>query len=180
MKYILLSGLILGTLLGGCKTTSIGNGNQTNMYQVSGTITYTSDYCGGAAPPEELLNQLKTPTPYMGKILHIRAAQTNDFSKPILHTLVTDSLGHFSVSLPPGNYCMIDDFRKDGSFVQTLNKKNNLSTNNQQCVDDWLNSCLYSFTVTQANITNIQLNIHRICFVPEGVPCVSYDGPLPQ
>ena len=29
-------------------------------------ITSTEDYCGGAAPPEEMLAELKTPKPYNG------------------------------------------------------------------------------------------------------------------
>jgi hypothetical protein len=184
MKYIVCIGLVLSTVLGACKTTGLsnhnGNNQQPKTYQVSGTITFTGDYCGGAHPSEEMLKQFRVPAPNIGKVLHIRSGVTNNLNSTILYTLVTDSLGQFSVNLPPGDYCMIDDFRKDNSFFQSLfDSDNHLSVNDQKCVEDWLNSCFYSFTVSNADITNIQLNIHRICFVPESVPCVSYTGPYP-
>ncbi len=151
-------------------------------YQVSGTITYTSNYCGGARPPETLLEQMATPTPYPGKVLHIRKGNTNDLSSLIIKTIVTDSLGKFSLSVEPGNYCIIDDYRKDASFVDLMlhpADDSYLKVEDPGCLKEWLNICLCSITVTDQNIQDIQINIHRACFRPEGVPCINYTGPLP-
>ena len=185
MKMNLISFIYLMLLLVSCKTTTDvshhGNAN-VKTYRVSGNITYSSDYCGGAYPSEAMLLQLANPTPYSGKVLFIRRTKTNDLSQPILYTLISDSLGNFSIDLPPGNYCLIDEFRKDRAIFEKVYSKdstNYLRVPDPQCLDDWFNSCLYGFTVSDYSISTIQINIHRTCFRPEGIPCISYTGPMP-
>jgi hypothetical protein len=151
-------------------------------YQISGTVTYTSNYCGGARPSETLLQQLAIPTPYPGKQIHFRKGNSNDLSSLIIKTIVTDSLGKFTLQLEPGKYCIIDDYRKDRSFVDSMLHQADdsyLKVQDPQCINDWLSTCLYSLTVKDQNLMDIQINIHRECFRPEGVPCINYTGPLP-
>lgn len=166
-----------------CKPlTDVQHTYHNKTYTVSGNITYTSDYCGGAYPSESMLLRLATPSPYPEKVLYIRKASHNDLDQPILYTLITDSLGNFSADLPTGNYCLIDEFRKDRTLLDKLNNKdstNYLRVPDPKCLDDWFNNCLYGFTVSNYPIMTIQLNVHRACFRPEGVPCISYIGPMP-
>lgn len=44
---------------------------------ISGTVTQTSSYCGGAAPPKFLLEQLAEPKQYPNKKLHVIKGDTN-------------------------------------------------------------------------------------------------------
>lgn len=173
-----------------CKFSRVTNNNTDSIhkktFQLSGNITFTSDYCGGARPSENMLERLATPTPYQGKVFYIRSGERNNLNSPILYTVVTDSTGHYSVSLPPGNYCMIDEFRKDTSFILDVYKRdptlqpNYLVVHDKECLQNWFNSCFYGFTILDTDVSNINFNIHRSCFRPEGVPCIDYNGPLPQ
>jgi hypothetical protein len=46
-------------------------------------ITQTHSYCGGAEPPDELLQELATPRPLSGITFYIKNSETNN-SKPQL------------------------------------------------------------------------------------------------
>ena len=178
-------GLVLVVMIA-CKISGTNKNNTSNphkkTYQLSGNITYTSDYCGGAYPSNNMLQRLATPAPYPGKVFYIRQAERNDMNSPILYTIVTDSTGHYSINLPPGNYCMIDEFRKDTAFIADVYKVdpyNYLQVNDKKCLEDWFNSCFYGFSIKDSNFVHADFNIHRSCFRPEGVPCISYIGPMP-
>lgn len=186
-KFVLYYILLLMVFIAACKISGADNNNRgnkhNNTFQLSGNITFTSDYCGGAKPPKDLLEGLATPTPYLGKVFYIRSGERNDVTSPVLYTVISDSLGHYSVNLQPGNYCMIDEFRKDTSFMFDVYKKdpnNFLVVHDKKCLENWFNSCFNGFTISNADISNVNFNIHRSCFRPEGVPCIDYDGPLPQ
>ncbi len=174
-------------VLSACKmkgeTTEGANNPHKKTYKLSGKVTSTSDYCGGAEPPPELLDQLATPIPYQGKTFYIKAGTMNNINAPILYTVVTDTGGNYSVQLPPGKYCMIDKFRADTSFLRSLLKNDpnsNLKVGDKKCLQDWFNSCFYAFSISDSNLTNVNFHVHRPCFTPEGVPCVGYSGPLPE
>ncbi len=186
-KFILYYILLLVLVFAACKiaggTTTDGIHHQNKTFRLSGNVTYTSDYCGGAEPPETLLQELAKPRPYAGKKFYIRGGETNNLKSKILYTVVTDSLGNYSINLPVGNYCMIDEYRKDSTFIGALlnnTPESGLYVTDKQCVKDWFNSCFYGFKISTGDISNINFNIHRDCFRPEGIPCVAYTGPLPE
>lgn len=55
-----------------CKSKKIKNAIQFE-------ITTTQDYCGGAAPPDELIEDLRTPKPYTGSLyIHQNATREDD------------------------------------------------------------------------------------------------------
>ena len=52
------------------KTKTVVSPDQADLlktYTVTGIVTQTYSYCGGAAPPKQLLDQLATPVAYAGK-----------------------------------------------------------------------------------------------------------------
>jgi hypothetical protein len=55
--------------------------NAFSQIAVNIKITQTSSYCGGAAPPRELIEQLNTPVPLAGKVIYLRKGKTNKLCK---------------------------------------------------------------------------------------------------
>lgn len=185
-KFTVIYLLGIGLMLLACKSSGNTENNGSNQnkktFRLSGNVTYTSDYCGGVQPPNSLLEQLATPTPYAGKTFYLRAGEKNNLQKPILYTVITDTLGNYAIDLPIGNYCMIDEFRKDSSFMKAVYKEdpyNYLQVNDQECLQNWFNGCYYNVAIKNTDISNVNFNFHRPCFRPEEVPCISYIGPMP-
>ncbi len=64
-----------------------------------GTILNTQSYCGGARPPQELLNELATPKPYGNRsLVFVHTTSHKEY------TFTTDEHGHYEVELPLGKY----------------------------------------------------------------------------
>lgn len=66
MKYSLIILLASLSLLG-CKTKKLNS-------SIKFELTETSDYCGGAVPPEELLEKYRTPKPF-GDTLYLHQSK---------------------------------------------------------------------------------------------------------
>lgn len=148
------------------------------MIRVYGTVTQTSDYCGGAAPSEEILKNLSTPSPLAEKEIYVRTGAKNKPSKsgqnPVYTKVTTDENGKFSVMLKSGStYCFIEDW-KAKPFKVPANTKHLV----------WDASCLYEryiladfvITVTKNN-PEVKINYHKPCFYSPY--CGTYSGPLP-
>lgn len=152
------------------------------LYTVTGSIYVTSDYCGGANPPEELLENLQIPKPYPGKKIFIRSGTKNDFDQPILYALTTDSAGLFSFQLPAGSYCIVDEYRVRRGFTDSLfvDKVPQVKITDHWCIKQWLEEGLLLFKVEKKGVVLDRITIHQRCFVHEGIPCLEYTGPLPQ
>lgn len=156
-----------------------------NTVLVNGIITSTESYCGGAPPPSDLLAELNTPKPIVQIELFIRK-DVNDISKPILYTVTTDDKGQFSITLPVGNYVVVDSRKKDKViYNQTLEKykveTNNTSAIDIECYKQYIKEPDFYIKVTSSSKQPISIshNYHKKCDWA-GAPCVEYRGPLPQ
>lgn len=69
--------------------------------EVSVSITSTSDYCGGIAPKEKLLEQLKTPKSYVNKDIFI---SRDNVASDNMTKLSTNDKGELVTSLTVGTY----------------------------------------------------------------------------
>src|SRR4051812_11044433 len=83
-----------------------GQTKHTALLTVSGKVTQTSSYCGGARPSEEMMEQYNKPKPYAGKIFYVRKGKENN-KKAVVLKFISDSAGNFSFQLPAGSYCII-------------------------------------------------------------------------
>ncbi len=110
-------------------------------FLVKGTIEYNSNYCGGAAPPQELLDELAIYRNAVNEKYYIRKGNTNTPFTPVFSSFTTDSSGNYSVYLPIGNYAVISQ------------EKYNME---QGEISD--SSCTYlltpDFTITVTNASN--------------------------
>ncbi|HEV7230798.1 MAG TPA: hypothetical protein VGO45_05690 [Bacteroidia bacterium] len=149
------------------------------QYTVSGTITQTHSYCGGARPSDEMLARLNTPAPYAGKKLYIRYGNQNSSKKKIIRIISADSAGHFKIQLPSGTYCIIQDEQIKRLDIEHFKKQETEYLKlDENCLKNWWSQCFTTFEVKSENKTNLNINFNFPCFTG-GTPCMQYTGPLP-
>jgi hypothetical protein len=100
-KHFLLFILII-TTLSSCAQ------RKPQFYKVSGTVTATYSYCGGARPSDEMLAELNRPKPMAEKKLFVKAGNSNSKNEAIIKSFNTDAYGRFNIELPKGTYCIIE------------------------------------------------------------------------
>ncbi len=66
---------------------------------LKGNVTFTTRYCGGARPSQEILDRNKTPKIYKNTTFKLKNASTNKE-----YLFKTDSLGNYSLSIKKGMY----------------------------------------------------------------------------
>ncbi len=157
--------------------------------KVIGTVNKSSAYCGGAYPGEEAIENIKKPRPFPLKRLYIKQGRENDFSNPVVLEFRSDSAGNFSISLPLGEYCIIDDSKKNKSSYENILKRYAKGTENNTAVDrnclrNWFRTPELVFTVVKAGQQNeVTPNKVNILFTEkcgwDQVPCSTWIGSLP-
>jgi hypothetical protein len=150
-------------------------------YSVSGTITQTHSYCGGARPPDELLAKLQAPHPFPGKKIYFRKGDVNTVDIKTLKEAVSDSSSHFHVMLSPGTYCVIEEDQVKALDTVAYRKKyaTKYLVVDDACLKEWWGKCLTTLVVEKADKKDLTLNFHIPCFT-QGIPCMKYTGPKPQ
>ena len=139
-------------------------------------VTQTSDYCGGAAPSEEMLSRLKTPTPLKQKTIYIRAGSPTSAEIKTIQVAKSDSNGMIHVALKGGRvYHLVEEW-KAKPFVEPKNTE----------YIQWDMTCLRKAYTTPDLIIDLRksripvkrsVNYHKPCFFHPY--CGNYSGPLP-
>ncbi len=133
-------------------------------------FTQTSDYCGGAAPSEEMLEELKTPQP-MGRIIFY-IVKGSKHSYKAYKRVLTSEMGDVELSLPKGKYAIFSE-KQMKKFVKLNDSETQL----------WDNKCLKEKHFTPLLIINtykanqFKLNIHNKCFYSQD--CAKFIGQMP-
>ena len=164
----------------GSNTGSNGNagGNSVGKeYTVSGNVMLTRSYCGGAAPSQEMLDNLRIPIPFEGLKVHARQGTANDLKKPLLRTTTTDANGNYSFKLPAGEYCIIYDER--AKLPDTKNFEANYLVYDQACFVEWVKACDATVKVTDANVSAPSFTLRQPCMKSYYSNCIRYQGPYP-
>ena len=142
---------------------------------VSGRVVQTSEYCGGAAPTEEMLESLRKEKPFPHKELFIRAGTLNKYSRPIVQKFTSDAEGSFKIALPPGDYCVVDASKKDELKIPATAKGNPKEGESRAaCLQKWYRACDKTLTVGKQNLKGVVIKFHHPC----NPPC-STGGPPP-
>lgn len=79
-------------------------------YAVKGEVDETYSYCGGAAPPQELLRNLARPVPVKAHAFDVyrgESAEGDPFT-----SFTTGDDGEYSVPLPEGKWCVVEATRR--------------------------------------------------------------------
>jgi len=142
---------------------------------ITGKVTTTTDYCGGARPSEEMLEQMRTPKPAIKKAIFIKYGTVNSEKTRLIKRIITDSNGMFSVKL------------KKGYTYQFLEEWQCVGFKMPQATEwvKWDEKCLRARYVTPNFVLNtkkpkqrdITFNYHLPCFY--NPYCGEYSGPLP-
>jgi len=128
-------------------------------------ILSTQTYCGGAPPSENMETSKQAPAP--GRRLLVRRGSENTASE-VLAQPTSDARGTFTLSLPPGTYCFIEEAKRE------LTVKGPTPQNvDPSCLEGRRRTCDAVVEVPEKGEVSVTLDFHEGCF-PE-----CYEGPFP-
>lgn len=156
--------------------------SETKKITISGSVTQTYSYCGGAAPPDFLLEQLAEQKPFPNKNFHVIKGDTNTTSHKIILSFTSDTAGNFSFQLEPGTYSILLD---EQAYLPDAKKHKTQSQSiDEDCYKNWWAKPYYLLAVEESSktttIKGLNFNFHHRCFISSDIPCLQYNGPLPQ
>lgn len=139
-------------------------------------VTRSLSYCGGAAPSEEILQDLRTPQPLPDwKLLFYRADAILQRREGEPKVAVSNQNGFVRVALDvlPSNsiYCVVEESKSRDLIVPP---NDGCAKYDQNCLQKQHDTC--DFVLTAEN-TTATLNFPTYC--SWATPCINYTGPLP-
>ena len=150
---------------------------KSTLRTVSGTVVQTSDYCGGMAPTDEMLESLRKEKPFPEKELFVRIGTVNKYSSRVLQRFVSDAAGRFKISLPPGVYCVIEASKKDELKLPATTSGNppagQTSAVSGDCLEKWYRTCDKTLKIGKQNLKGVVIKFHHTC----NPPCVTSTPP---
>jgi len=151
-------------------------------FKVTGQITNTQSYCGGAVPTPEKLKDMNTPKPIKGKSYFVRKGKVNSVSSPIVAELSLNEMGQYEIHLQTGTYSVVSAEKKDKVFYNEMLKLYSKETEHytamdKKCLDQWLQTPDFTIEV-KGKDTIVNHNFQEPCPWKK-VPCANYKGPFP-
>lgn len=148
------------------------------LFHISGKVTRSFTYCGGANPPQEVLKSLAARVPFPDKKFHLRKGTVNSISAGILMSFISDSLGMFSFDLPPGTYSIILDEQAEPLKVNKWERPN--LQIDEKCLKEWWRKPYKILEVKNHDLVLPDFHFQQQCFIDFDIPCIMYTGPQPQ
>jgi hypothetical protein len=139
-------------------------------FDVSGQILWTNSYCGGAAPPQSMLDELARPKPRAKQAIIVRSGTTNALSTALVTRATTDANGWFNLSLTPGDYC-ICLAEKENARTKEFKNQQSISID-EPCDTKWLKTCDIVFKLRDKGSKGLKATFHQNCDVPSFSPCI--------
>jgi hypothetical protein len=135
-----------------------------------GRLLATSSYCGGAAPPYELLAELATPRPQASRLVVVRTGDANRYGAPALDQQRTDENGCFAFRLEPGTYCLVEETKRqwEGRADEAA------AGADPECVRSWLATCDGTFVVAEEPVRDAVVQVGRGCSENPCLPAPAY------
>lgn len=146
MKYYISLWMLI--FLIACNAKTVKN-NSSELIEIQFSVQYTSEYCGGAYPPDEVLKALDVERPLKNKELIIKRKDADE-----TYSLMCDAKGVASLSLPQGQYLVFYPIK-----MTAEPSENALSV--EQCAQ-WKKTPDTAFAVT-ADTKNIDLKVRQTC-----------------
>jgi hypothetical protein len=178
--YVLLS-LWVGACSprpGAVKNEPVPAREASDPQRISGFISQTSSYCGGARPTEEILEEYNRPKPYVGKTLYVTEGEKNHGGNKVVGKVVANDSGYFVITLPPGVYSLVQEEHLKPLDSESYNAAK-LVEADTACLRKWWNAPLAVIRVKNQEVKDVNVNFHHPCFVSGDVPCRRYVGPMP-
>ncbi|MFM2192566.1 MAG: hypothetical protein RLZZ118_1523 [Bacteroidota bacterium] len=162
MRYLLILIFITCSIIAFAK--------KEKLHEVHVTITQTSSYCGGAAPPQEMLERLSRPQPYANQVYYIGKIGKK---KSTFQKITSDTLGAFLLQLSAEKYVV---FSAEKMKPLTLPTSNKYTKYDAACIRKQYATPDASFEIKNKNV-EVNWNVHHACFY--SLPCSTYRGPMP-
>ena len=151
---------------------------KTKSYLITGTVEQVFQYCGGARPTEEMLDKLRKPVAYPGKKFFVRRGSVNSLKSKIIRSIISDSLGNFSVRLPAGVYSFITEEQVNALNPKDYEKENIQADNS--CLKEWWEKPYYVLRIKNGGLKKkLNFSFQHRCFISVDIPCLNYTGPMP-
>ena len=146
---------------------------------VTGVIEFTGRYCGGANPPKMILENARKKRPLTDYKLYVKAGKLNRPAAPIIDSSITNAEGRFEFNLPPGEYVVLTEFHLNKDIFRNWSNDRYIGVSDWRCLEEWWQKGLTRIKVDNRPLDNLYLHFQKQCFLPIGVPCLEYTGPLP-
>lgn len=148
-------------------------------YLVSGILTTSQSYCGGAAPTPKMELWYQSQRPLQCAV-YVRKGATNDPLQPLVDSTVTDTFGRFSFRLPPGDYTLITAEQRDPAILATIAALESPTLLvDTACLRRWFTEGSFQLPGLAADTSGLNRNFHKHCFVPYSMGCLGYSGEYP-
>lgn len=141
------------------------------------TFKRHTPYCGGAAPSVEQMNGFTVPM--ANDVFYIyegeRPSSTTKMTK-----VTTDSIGRFTIDLPPGTYSVIrgEKALPLDEFIALKKVEDSYYTyEDDVCFSTWRNTPDFTAELKSGHINEV-VTISARCFTGDN-PCMQYTGPYP-
>ena len=140
---------------------------QSRKEKITIIITKTSPYCGGANPPEEILEEGRKKKIPIGEKFYIIKGYCNSIVRNIVDSLVMNANGKGFSMLKPGCYSIIHDFGYNKLDLDT-------SLYDMDCYKKLWETPLFKFEVVKGKNETFSFNVAEQC--PYNKPC--YKGQI--
>lgn len=150
---------------------------------VTGKVMHTGAACGGVELSPDEYAWIATPKPFANKKIYVKKGIANDLkAKPVLE-FTTAADGTFAINLPPGDYCFVDEFKKDKKNYTNILKNYSSPTKDRsavdkECLDKWFSTPDATLTIVHMGVKDFTITYADKCGW-DNVPCTIYNGPLP-
>ena len=145
---------------------------------ITGSITTSGSYCGGVAPSKEMLQDAQAERPMSGFTVYVKKGTENNLLSYIVDSTCTDSKGNYSFDLRPGKYVLLQKEQLNKDVYKTYEASKWLQAD-VDCMKLWWEKGLSTIAVEKENIDSLNFHFQKRCFIPLGIPCLSYSGPYP-
>lgn len=179
MRFIIpISIIYILCAVQGCKNKNKVTDSSEKKYKVTIVATFTSPYCGGARPTDEILEYYRKPRPLPAQVFHVKPGETNSMRIESLAQAETDTAGKAYFELPAGKYMLLLP-------VQTVNMDTTKYADNQyykydrKCMIERWKKPLLTFEVKADGENKFSIHLSKACFVNGWWPCEYYTGPKP-
>lgn len=175
-KFILFSTILIASSCGTTTKSDVKESDE-KTFVVRGTIQTHSPYCGGARPTPEMEEGFDEPVKNADFYIYSeeRPQSAKDMTK-----VTTDEEGKFTVSLPTGNYSIIQASKllplEEFIAQKSMNSEQYVNSSSS-CFESWKNSPDFTFNVESEDCSPSFTELKR-CFTGAN-PCIKYTGPYP-
>jgi hypothetical protein len=148
---------------------------------LSGELWTQGQYCGGAEPTTEIEAEARQPQPAVGTWIYVRKGKRNNLSRPIVDSCKVDGGGWFAFCLKKGNYVLLLPAQRDSSIAMMSRKNGSgIRISDEACYREWLAKGWKQVSIQKGQgYALVRQTLRRDCFLPLGLECAYYDGPLP-